>query len=301
MCTHDMVSTSFSLPMTHRDAEVANVAFETSHMRVTGPRFALVPVGLVHGHPERPGVTPKIHFESRSGGYLGKHMQAPGISAGARRSGSSGSRSRGSRGNGGTVSSAVSAVHAGQKRMLAAEARVGVGGSGHRVKRQTLAPSRITVGADNTLKLELQECKKLLKDLLAHKSAWPFSRSVDITKYPDYYDTISNPMDLGTMKKKLDNCVYGELESFAADLRLVWANCYTYNKDPNSDVCVMARELEGLGEARLARIPEVIEEKRGESKAKQTDDFKSMQKQLRLQQKQVLEMQQLMLQQQVGG
>ena len=75
----------------------------------------------------------------------------------------------------------------------------------------------------------------------------------------------------------------------------------TYNKDPNSDVCMMARELEGLGESRLARIPEEIEEKRGESKAKQTDDFKSMQKQLKMQQKQVLEMQQLMLQQQVSG
>ena len=283
--------------MTHRDASAANLAFETSHIREAGPRFALVPVGLVHGHPESSAVTPKIHFESRSGGYLGKHMQAPGSSAGARRSGSSGSRPRGPRGNAG----AVSAGHAGQKRTLAAEAGVGFGGSGQRVKRQTLGPSRITVGADNTLKLELQECKKLLKDLLAHKSAWPFSRSVDITKYVDYYNTISNPMDLGTMKKKLDNCVYGELESFAADLRLVWANCYTYNKDPNSDVCVMARELEGLGEARLARIPEVIEEKRSESKTKQTDDFKSMQKQLRMQQKQVLEMQQLMLQQQVSG
>ena len=78
----------------------------------------------------------------------------------------------------------------------------------------------------------------------------------------------------------------------------VWQS---YNNDLNSDVCVMARELEGLGEARLARIPELIEEKRSESKTKQTDDFKSMQKQLRMQQKQVLEMQQLMLQQQVSG
>ena len=84
--------------------------------------------------------------------------------------------------------------------MLAAEAGVGFGGSGQRVKRQTLAPSRITLGAENTLKLELKECKKLLKDLLAHKSAWPFSRPVDITKYLDYYNTISKPMDLGTMK-----------------------------------------------------------------------------------------------------
>ena len=37
-----------------------------------------------------------------------------------------------------------------------------------------------------------------------------------------------------TAQKKLDACVYGELESFAADLRLIWANCYVRARQPAS-------------------------------------------------------------------
>ena len=146
--------------------------------------------------------TPKIHFESRSGGYLGKHMQAPSISAGARRSGSSGSRPRGPRGNAGAVATSVSAVHAGQKRQLPPQAAASFAPGGvQRVKRQTIAPSRISAGGGETnVKLELKEAKRLLKDLLGHKSAWPFAKPVDITKFQDYYHAIKQPMDLGTMK-----------------------------------------------------------------------------------------------------
>lgn len=191
-----------AMAMTHRDAETANLSFETTHVREAGPRFLLVPVGLVHGHPERPMTTPKIHFENNSGGYLGKHMQAPSIAAGARRSGSSGSRPRGPRGNGGAVAGAVSAVHTAQKRGLAPHAAASFNpGGGQRAKRQTVAPAQFTAGTtDGAPKLELKECKKLMKDLLAHKAAWPFSRPVDITKFPDYYQAITQPMDLGTAK-----------------------------------------------------------------------------------------------------
>ena len=37
-----------------------------------------------------------------------------------------------------------------------------------------------------------------------------------------------------TVQKKLDACVYGDLESFAADLRLIWANCYVRASPPTS-------------------------------------------------------------------
>lgn len=100
-------------------------------------------------------------------------------------------------------------------------------------------------------------------------------------------------------QKKLEGGHYADLEAFATDMRLIWANCYTYNKDPNSDVCIMARELENLTEARLARIPDEIEERRGEIKEKQTDDVKAMQKQFKMQQKQLMMMQQQLIAQQV--
>lgn len=190
------------IPLTHRDAETANLGFESTQVVHGGPRFVLIPCGLVHGHPERPMITPKIHFESRSGGYLGKHMQAPSISAGARRSGSSGSRPRGPRGNSGAVATAVSAVHAGQKRsLMPSAAETFAPGGVQRVKRATVAPSRIAAGGgETTLKMEVKEAKSLLKVLSTHKSAWPFSKPVDITKFQDYYHAISQPMDLNTMK-----------------------------------------------------------------------------------------------------
>ena len=38
----------------------------------------------------------------------------------------------------------------------------------------------------------------------------------------DYYDIISHPMDLGTVKKKLAHNFYGHVKHFAGDVRLVW-------------------------------------------------------------------------------
>ena len=100
-------------------------------------------------------------------------------------------------------------------------------------------------------------------------------------------------------QKKLEGGHYGDLDTFAHDLRIIWQNCYTYNKDLNSDVCVMAQELESIAEDGLARIPQMIEEKRTEVKEKQSNDMQSMQRQFKEQKKQLLEMQQLLLQQQV--
>ncbi|VDM59935.1 unnamed protein product [Angiostrongylus costaricensis] len=64
---------------------------------------------------------------------------------------------------------------------------------------------------------------------------WPFLVPVDVEgmKLSDYYDIISNPMDLGTIKKKLDNKQYANAQEFADDIRLVCNNCFLYN--PSSD------------------------------------------------------------------
>ena len=183
-----MAAAGKSIPLSAREAETSNLAFESAQLKEGGPRFLLVPCGMVHGHPERPHTTPKVHFENSSGTYLGKYMQAPGINAGARRSGSSGTRPRGPRGfSGGAVSAAVATA---PKRSLPSMAASF--GAGPRVKRQTVAPSRVPMGAgESGGKLELKEAKKLLKDLIGHKSAWPFHRPVDITKFLDYYQLSS--------------------------------------------------------------------------------------------------------------
>ena len=255
-------------------------------MKQPGPRFMLMPVGLVVGHPERHMNTPKIHYESRSGGYLGKHMQAPGITSGQRRSsGASGSRPRGGpRGNAGAVGAAVAAVQ-GAKRNAA-------DGGVQRVKRQAVAPARIHGG---DLKAEMKEAKKLIKDLMAHRSGWPFNKPVDITIFPQYTSVIANPMDLRTIDRKIDSNQYGTLDGFAADLKLVWSNCYQFNQDPTADVNIMAKELESIADERILRIPEELEEKRA---TKAEDGQTDLKKQLREQKKFNDEMKAMLQQQQ---
>lgn len=41
---------------------------------------------------------------------------------------------------------------------------------------------------------------------------------------------ILHPMDLGTIKAKLRERRYNDPREFAADMRLVWSNCRTYNQ-----------------------------------------------------------------------
>ncbi len=38
-------------------------------------------------------------------------------------------------------------------------------------------------------------------------------------------------MDLGTVKKNLNNNLYETVEDFLKDIDLIWTNCKTYNKD----------------------------------------------------------------------
>lgn len=45
------------------------------------------------------------------------------------------------------------------------------------------------------------------------------------------------------VKKKLENREYATPDEFAADVRLIFSNCYLYN-GPNTDVVAMCKKLE---------------------------------------------------------
>lgn len=45
----------------------------------------------------------------------------------------------------------------------------------------------------------------------------------------DYNDIITHPMDIGTIKKKLQYNFYTSPQHLASDFKLVWDNCYKYN------------------------------------------------------------------------
>ncbi|XP_032384391.1 bromodomain-containing protein 4 isoform X3 [Etheostoma spectabile] len=95
---------------------------------------------------------------------------------------------------------------------------------------------------------QLRFCSRLVREMLSKKHvayAWPFYKPVDAKALGlhDYHDIIKHPMDLSNIKKKLDNRQYRDAQEFAADVRLMFSNCYKYNP-PDHDVVGMARNLQ---------------------------------------------------------
>jgi E1A/CREB-binding protein len=96
-------------------------------------------------------------------------------------------------------------------------------------------------------KMIKQTCPQLLKRVQEHNFAWIFSQPVDPVELnlPDYFDVVKNPMDLGTVKKKVETGCYSSVRQFVADVHLTFDNAITYNGD-GSDVSKVAREMKTL-------------------------------------------------------
>ncbi|XP_055822020.1 uncharacterized protein LOC129890503 [Solanum dulcamara] len=56
-----------------------------------------------------------------------------------------------------------------------------------------------------------------------------FSEPVDHEEIPDYHEIIQNPMDFGTVRKKLDGRLYSNLEELEVDVFLICSNAMQYN------------------------------------------------------------------------
>lgn len=69
----------------------------------------------------------------------------------------------------------------------------------------------------------------------------PFKEAVDPVRdeVPDYLARIKRPMDLGTMKAKMDARQYKTEVEFLEDMHQIFTNCYTYwtKKDPMWGAC----------------------------------------------------------------
>jgi hypothetical protein len=69
----------------------------------------------------------------------------------------------------------------------------------------------------------------------------PFKDPVDPERdgVPDYLTVVKNPMDLTTMKAKMDGRQYADETEFLADMNQIFTNCYTYwrEQDPMWAAC----------------------------------------------------------------
>ena len=105
----------------------------------------------------------------------------------------------------------------------------------------------------------LKYCNEVLRELFNKKHsgyAWPFYKPVDADTLGlhDYHLIITRPMDLGTVKKKMDNREYTNPADFESDVLLIFHNCYKYNP-PEHDVVTMAKKLEEVFRTKMGRMP----------------------------------------------
>ncbi|XP_077219981.1 transcription factor GTE12-like isoform X2 [Tasmannia lanceolata] len=99
--------------------------------------------------------------------------------------------------------------------------------------------------------VRMRQCAVILKKLMTHRDGWVFNHPVDPVqlKIPDYFSIISEPMDLGTIKCKLETKLYSDAREFASDVRLTFSNAMQYNP-PGNGVHSMAKELNNIFNSR---------------------------------------------------
>lgn len=108
-----------------------------------------------------------------------------------------------------------------------------------------LEATRISVGCQTLLRLGtivamaasakegFSEMLKIVCSMLSRNECMVFREPVDWKGLGllDYPEIVLRPMDLGTIKKRIENDDYNAVEDIATDVRLVWSNCMLYNRD----------------------------------------------------------------------
>lgn len=78
-----------------------------------------------------------------------------------------------------------------------------------------------------------RKCEQALNTICQHKYASYFKEPVDYVKMNlvDYPQIVTEPMDLGTVRRKLKAKEYPSPAEFLVDMRKIWTNCLTYNPE----------------------------------------------------------------------
>lgn len=100
--------------------------------------------------------------------------------------------------------------------------------------------------------------KKVLPALLSHPFAGPFRSPVNAKAegiYPDYFKVVTIPMDLRTVKSRLDHGWYWDTADCIADINQVWNNAKLYNPAPHM-IHQWALAMSSVTVAWLQRMPE---------------------------------------------
>lgn len=109
--------------------------------------------------------------------------------------------------------------------------------------------------ATKKLMKELAPCKAVLEEMEVHEDSWPFLLPVNTKQFPTYRKVIKNPMDLSTIKKRLQDMVYKSRDDFIGDVRQIFDNCEMFNED-DSPVGTAGHGMRKYFEQRWAELTE---------------------------------------------
>ncbi|OVA07819.1 Bromodomain [Macleaya cordata] len=110
---------------------------------------------------------------------------------------------------------------------------------------------------------------ELILDKLQKKDTYGvYAEPVDPEELPDYHDVIENPMDFGTIRKKLENSTYTKLEELEADVFLLCSNAMQYNA-PETIYFKQARSIQELARKKFERLRIDFERTEAELKSEQ--------------------------------
>ncbi|CCK69048.1 chromatin-binding protein BDF1 KNAG_0B06180 [Huiozyma naganishii CBS 8797] len=147
----------------------------------------------------------------------------------------------------------------------------------HPPKSKDIYPYENKRPKSKKLQQAMKYCVSVVKELTNKKYAsfnYPFLEPVDPVSMnlPTYFDYVKEPMDLGTISKKLSNWEYQTMEEFEADIRLVFKNCYSFNPD-GTIVNMMGHRLEEVFNSKWADRPMYSDYEDDEEESDDGDDY----------------------------
>ncbi|KAG8878194.1 hypothetical protein FRB98_006326 [Tulasnella sp. 332] len=161
-------------------------------------------------------------------------------------------------------------IHAPPPKDLAYEGS-GAGSSSSKLNGHVKGKKGGGVRGDDGTADQLKFCLKIVNDLYKKQYqsfAYFFYDPVDATFVPNYYKVIKKPMDLSTMRKKLEAHEYPDASKFYADFQQLVKNCFAFNPE-GSMVREAGMQLQRVFEEKWAALPPL----RSEAEEEDDDDL----------------------------
>ncbi|CDZ96230.1 TATA binding protein associated factor [Phaffia rhodozyma] len=129
-----------------------------------------------------------------------------------------------------------------------------------KVKKKKEKPKPVIKACRSGLsEMDLVACRSMLRKLETHKSSAYFRIPVDPVRDSalDYFAVVKNPMDLSTVKAKLEDGQYPNRFAFATDVRLIPSNSMHYNQ-PGSHLYKLSEKFDAYFEKQWEILNNVL-------------------------------------------